>query len=88
MVVREIQVGQRPIGCHFRGKEDGTFGTKVLAAEIELSLVTAEATQGLQTRLRFLDLQQRLRLLNSDVIAEEVGGEQRPIGLHVMSRSN
>ena len=59
-------------------------GTQVLAAEIELSLVAAKATQGRQTRLRFLDLQQHLRLFDSDRIAEEVGRGQRPavIDLH------
>ena len=44
-------------------------------------LAAAEAAKGRQAGLRFLDLQQLLCLLDSDIIAKEVGRCQCPIGI-------
>ena len=80
VVAADIQICQRPIGDYLRRQHDRAISAHLLAAHVQLGLVTLVAAERLQRPMVLEDRDEVLCLLGADVVVEEVGRHQCPDG--------
>ena len=68
----KIEARHGPHVADVVGDKHGISGTQILVAEIKLGLLFAQTTQGGELLLGLHDLHELLRLLDRDVVLEEV----------------